>query len=110
MTMLRNLPGVIALAFGLAACGGSDRQSAVRPAAAVAPASSAAPGVADVVGMQAAQGGGAALVERGYVVARRQGMTTRFWWNRTARSCVSVVTINGLIRAIDPASPADCGQ
>ncbi|MBR0647346.1 hypothetical protein [Plastoroseomonas hellenica] len=109
MTMIRTL-GVTALLLGLAACADSGGQSSLRPVPGAVPASSAAPGVADLVGAQATAGGAAALVERGYVIARRQGTTTRFWWNRAARSCLSVVTINGRYRAIDPAAPADCGQ
>jgi hypothetical protein len=109
MTIIRKLAAATALACALAACGDSGRQGAVWPASVAAP-SAAAPPVADLVGVQATAGGATALAERGYVIARRQGMTARFWWHERSQQCLQVVTINGRFRAIDPAAPADCGR
>lgn len=110
MLSFRNLPGAMALAFGLAACADSPPPvvAAPAPAPVVAPAPPPAPAVADLVGARAVPGA-RQLTARGYRMARVRGMT-RFYWHAAASTCVRVTVANGRFRVVEQVPPAACGR
>jgi predicted small lipoprotein YifL len=105
---------VIALAFGLAACGHPappalpPPSQTPQPAAAASVAPPAAPSVADLVEARASSGE-SEMGRRGYTVARQRGLTA-YWWNVSARSCVQTVTSNGRYRTVQPVAASSCGH
>jgi hypothetical protein len=64
--------------------------------------------LADLVGARAGQAE-EALVNKGYVLARAEGLTA-FWWNETSQACARIVTNEGRYESIDTASRTDCGK
>jgi hypothetical protein len=67
----------------------------------------------DLVGARAAAGTDE-VVSRGFVyIDGRQGYgesQQAYYWNRNSKSCVRVVTANGLIESITGATPQECNQ
>lgn len=112
MTKFRNLLGIAALAFGLAACADRTQQAVVQPAPTTppvaAPAPPAAPAVVDLVGARAVPGA-RQLTARGYRLARVRGLT-RFYWHAEASTCVRTTVANGRFRVVEQVPPAACGR
>lgn len=62
----------------------------------------------DLVGARAGQAE-EALVNKGYVLARTEGLTA-FWWNEATQACARIVTNDGRYESIDTTSRTDCGK
>jgi outer membrane lipoprotein SlyB len=64
--------------------------------------------LADFVGARAGQAEGG-LVNKGYVLARTEGLTA-YWWNENTQACIRIVTNQGRFESVDTASRSDCGK
>jgi hypothetical protein len=107
LTRLRT-PAALAIALGLAACGGQSAPPAATPAPPTAAAQPAAPKVADLDGARASTGEGE-MGRRGFTPARTRGLTA-YWWHAPSSSCVETVTSGGRYRTVRAVAAASCGR
>jgi hypothetical protein len=74
----------------------------------MAPGAGSANDLAEFVGAGAGQAE-AGLANKGYVLARTEGLTA-FWWNETTQTCARIVTNQGRYESVDTAARTDCGK
>lgn len=107
MTFHHGILGASALALtlGLAACG---TPSSPPPATAAPAAPAAAPQFADLRGARASSGE-SEMQQRGFSVARQQGLTA-YWLHAASNTCVRTVTSQGRYQTVAQVPPSNCGR